>query len=167
LPASAANLTISGGFVTQLIRCIYASTAESIFKESDIPALLDRARTANEGRGLTGMLLYIEGGFFQVLEGDEAVVDTVYGRIKVDPRHAKITLIIREPIAARDFSEWTMGFSTVDRLEAGQLIGENDFFESASCVTQLDSGRAKKLLGAFRTGRWRHQRTGTHRALGS
>jgi len=153
--------------VTQLIHCIYASTAAAIFKESDIPALLDHARAANTERDLTGMLLYIDGGFFQVLEGDDAVVDEVYGRIERDPRHTKITLIIREPIAARDFGEWTMGFRTVDPREAGKLIGENDFFKSASCVTQLDSGRAKKLLAAFRTGRWRHQRTGTHRAIGS
>jgi Sensors of blue-light using FAD len=113
------------------------------------------------------MLLYIEGGFFQVLEGDDAAVDDVYARISRDPRHSKVTLIIREPIAARDFDEWTMGFSTVDPLEAGQLIGENDFFKSASCFTRLDSGRARKLLAAFRTGRWRHQRTGTYRAVGS
>jgi Sensors of blue-light using FAD len=152
--------------VTQLVHCIYASTAASIFKEADIPALLEHARTANAERALTGMLLYIEGGFFQVLEGNDAVVDDVYGRISRDPRHSKVTLIIREPIAARSFSEWTMGFSTVDPLEAGGLIGENDFFKSASCVTQLDSGRAKKLLAAYRTGRWRHQHTGTHRAFG-
>jgi Sensors of blue-light using FAD len=150
----------------ELIHCIYASTAATIFKESDIPALLEHARTANADRELTGMLLYIEGGFFQVLEGDDAVVDEVYGRINRDSRHSKITLIIREPIAARNFSEWTMGFSTVDPLEAGLLIGENDFFKSASCVTELDGGRAKKLLAAFRTGRWRHQHTGTHRAIG-
>jgi hypothetical protein len=152
--------------VTQLIHCIYASTAAATFKESDIPALLEHARAANSERALTGMLLYIEGGFFQVLEGDDAAVDDVYTRINRDPRHSKVTLIIREPIAARDFSEWTMGFSTIDPLEAGQLIGENDFFKSASCVTQLDGGRAKKLLAAFRGGRWRHQRTGTHRAIG-
>jgi Sensors of blue-light using FAD len=153
--------------VTQLIHCIYASTAESVFKESDITALLERVRTINAERGLTGMLLYIEGGFFQVLEGDDAVVDEVYGRIMRDPRHSKITLIIREPIATRDFSEWTMGFRTLDPQEAGKLIGENDFFKSATCVTQLGGGRAKKLLAAFRTGRWRHQHTGTHRAIGS
>jgi hypothetical protein len=110
--------------VTQLIHCIYASTAAAIFKESDLPALLEHARTANSERALTGMLLYIEGGFFQVLEGDDAAVDDVYALINLDPRHSKVTLIIREPIAVRDFSEWTMGFSTIDPLEAGQLIGE-------------------------------------------
>ena len=153
--------------MTQLIHCIYASTAASIFMESDIPALLEHARRANAERAVTGMLLYIEGGFFQVLEGDEAIVDNVYDRITRDPRHSKITLIVREPISVRDFSEWTMGFCAVNAREAGQLVGENDFFKSASCVTQLDSGRAKRLLTAFRAGRWRHQRTGAHRAIGS
>jgi Sensors of blue-light using FAD len=151
--------------VTQLIHAIYASTATATFKESDIPALLSQARTGNALCAVTGMLLYIDGGFFQVLEGDSAIVDDVFSRIQRDARHSRITLIIREPIAARDFSEWTMGFCTVDALQAGELIGENDFFRSVSCVTRMDSGRAKKLLGAFRSGRWRHQRSGTHRAL--
>jgi hypothetical protein len=152
--------------VTQLLHCIYASTAELTFNESDIPALLTHARTANAARDITGMLLYIDGGFFQVLEGDADAIDEVYRRILRDPRHSRVTLIIREPIAARAFSEWTMGFCTVDSQAAGQLIGENDFFKSSSCVTQLDGGRAKKLLAAFRAGRWRQQLTGTHRALG-
>lgn len=151
--------------MTQLIHCIYASDAAPIFRESEIPALLEQARASNERRSVTGMLLYIEGSFFQVLEGEREIVDDLYRRIQGDPRHARITMIIREPIAARDFGEWTMGFSTVDAQDAGQLIGENDFFTSASCVAQLDSGRAKKLLAAFGAGRWRGQRTGTHRAL--
>lgn len=60
------------------------------------------------------MLLYTEGGFFQVLEGDAADVDDTYSRIERDRRHCKITLINRESIAAREFSQWTMGFCTVD-----------------------------------------------------
>ncbi len=113
------------------------------------------------------MLLYIEGGFFQVLEGEPAAVDAVYQNIEADPRHERITLIIREPIVRRSFGEWTMGFEALGLKEANELIGENDFFTSASCVTQLTPGRAKKLLSAFRTGRWRADRTAGHRALGS
>lgn len=152
--------------MTQLSHCIYASLAAPEFAEHEIPGLLERARAANSLHGLTGMLLYIEGSFFQVLEGEAAAIDDVYARISRDTRHTRITLIIREPIENRSFSEWTMGFTTVDRLEAGKLIGENDFFNSASCVAQLDSGRAKKLLTAFRSGRWRMEGTGKHRAIG-
>ena len=152
--------------MTQLAHCIYASLAAPDFKEEHIPELLGKARTANAQHSVTGMLLYITGSFFQVLEGESAVLDGIYNRILGDTRHSRVTLVIREPIAARSFSEWTMGYSTLDPLEAGKLIGENDFFKSASCIARMDSGRAKKLLSAFRGGRWRTQRTGTHRAIG-
>jgi len=146
--------------VTQLIRCIYASIAVPQFKEDELPMLLEGARRANAEHGVTGMLLYVEGSFFQVLEGEADAVDATYTRITRDPRHTQVTLIIREPIAQRDFSNWTMGFAVVDRLETGQLDGENDFFTKSSCVDVLDPGRAKKLLAAFRNGRWRLERTG-------
>jgi hypothetical protein len=152
--------------MTQLTHCIYASLATEDFEEHDIPALLKHARISNATRGLTGMLLYIGGNFFQVLEGEESIVDSVYAHILRDPRHRQVTLIIREPIANRSFSEWTMGFSTVDPVDAGKILGENDFFKSASCIARLDSGRAKKLLSAFQGGRWRIERTGTHPTTG-
>ena len=151
--------------MTQLIRCIYASLAVPNFKEDGLPLLLERARHFNALHSLTGMLLYIEGSFFQLLEGEAEAVDAIYTRIMRDPRHTRVTLIIRESIAQRDFSEWTMGFSVVDRFDAGHLIGENDFFTKASCIDNLDAGRAKKLLTAFRNGRWRLERTGIQQVV--
>jgi hypothetical protein len=58
-----------------------------------------------------------------------------------------------------------MGFQTVDALEAGELIGENDFFKTTSFVAQIGSGRARKLLEAFARGSWRIQRTGLQRTI--
>jgi hypothetical protein len=57
-----------------------------------------------------------------------------------------------------------MGFASIAREDAAQLVGENDFFASASCLERIDGGRAKKLLLAFRAGRWRTEHTGVHRA---
>jgi hypothetical protein len=147
-----------------LIHCIYASTATAGFQEASIPQLLEGARIKNSARGITGMLLFIEGSFFQVLEGEADTVDMIYATIATDSRHARVTQIIREPIAQRSFDEWSMGFASVGRAEASQLVGTNDFFGSASCLEHIDPGRAKKLLVAFRSGRWRTDHTGTHRA---
>lgn len=147
-----------------LIHCIYSSSATSRFHESDIPLLLERARAKNVRLGITGMLLFIEGSFFQVLEGDASAVDTLYATIGQDDRHDRVTQIIREPIARRSFAEWSMGFASVYRDEVSQLVGENDFFASASCLERIDAGRAKKLLVAFGAGRWRTEHTGVHRA---
>jgi hypothetical protein len=152
--------------VSTLIHTIYSSAANGAFEEHEIPALLGRIRSSNESIDVTGMLLFIEGSFFQVLEGEPAVIDALIRKIQSDTRHKHFTLIIREPIPARNFGEWTMGFETIGLAEAGELLGENDFFKSASCVARLSAGRAKKLLSAFRGGRWRTESTAAHRVIG-
>ena len=149
-----------------LIHVVYASSATPGFREQQIPDLLNEARSSNEERGITGMLLYIGGSFFQLLEGEDAVVDALYDKIRRDKRHMRVTQILREPILERDFTGWTMGYSTVTPMEAGKLLGENDFFNEASCVTRLDSGRAKTLLVALGKRRWQLERSGMFRALG-
>lgn len=143
-----------------LIHCIYASTAAAEFKERDLPALLKHIRARNARLGVTGMLLYIESSFFQVLEGPPATVPKLYETIAADPRHTRVTRIISEPIARRAFGDWTMGFEALRLDEAAAEVGGNDFFGNGSCLSQLDPGRAQKLLYAFRDGRWRTEHTG-------
>ena len=150
--------------VVTLIHCIYASRATVALSDADVQSLLERSRGKNSARGITGMLLFIEGSFFQVLEGDAAVVDELYEIIAHDTRHDRVTQIIREPIAQRSFGEWSMGFASVQRARTQQLIGENDFFASAECLERINPGRARKLLTAFGAGRWRTEHTGMHRA---
>ncbi|WP_129781970.1 BLUF domain-containing protein [Peristeroidobacter soli] len=145
-----------------LIHCIYASSATRSFEVADIPSLLEHARAKNARLGITGMLLYIEGSIFQVLEGDAGSVDSIYTAISADRRHARVTQIIREPIAHRAFEDWTMGFESLDRGQASRLLGVNDFFATASCLERINPGRAKKLLFAFASGRWRADQTGVH-----
>jgi hypothetical protein len=76
-------------------------------------------------------------------------------KLRQDKRHSHVTTIIREPIAKRSFTGWTMGFSSVSPEKLRRVPGLNDFFEGHSCLTELDAGRAKKLLAAFAEGRWR------------
>jgi FAD-dependent sensor of blue light len=150
--------------VVHLIHCIYASRATVALDEAAIQALLERARERNESRGITGILLLIDGSFFQVLEGDPAAVDETFEAIARDSRHDRVTQIIREPIARRSFGDWSMGFAAVERADAQRFVGENDFFGSAACLERISAGRARKLLAAFGAGRWRVEHTGMHRA---
>jgi hypothetical protein len=82
-------------------------------------------------------------------------VKDLYSRIIRDKRHDQVTKIVAEAIPNRLFANWTMGFSEVSRKDLELISGTNDFFAGASCFLGLDSGRAKKLLSAFREGRWR------------
>jgi len=141
--------------VPDLEHVIYASAATRQFEIADLSALLQAARQHNHAHGLTGMLLYTDGSFFQVLEGSPDAVKDLYSRIIKDRRHNQVTKIVAEAIPSRSFADWTMGFSQVSRKELALISGTNDFFSGASCFLGLDSGRAKKLLSAFREGRWR------------
>ena len=138
-----------------LIHLIYCSAAVQPMQESELRELLVKARAKNARLGITGMLLYENGSFFQVLEGTAVVVDRLFDEISQDVRHTKVSTIIREPIAKRAFGEWTMGYSSVSQQELDELIGLNDFFSKGSSFTEITPGRAKKLLAAFREGRWR------------
>jgi hypothetical protein len=157
LPADADHMT------SELIQCIYASAAGRVFDTEELTELLQVARDNNAKLGLTGMLLYAEGSFFQVLEGPAEVVDALYVKIGRDERHGQMTLIIREPIPKRCFDAWTMGFYNVSREELAGISGVNDFFSKDRGVLNIDAGRAKKLLAAFRDGHWRKKLTGAHR----
>ena len=136
------------------------SAASRDFNTQELSELLDVARENNANLGLTGMLLYAEGSFFQVLEGRPDVVDALYAKIDRDERHCQVTLIIREPIPKRHFDAWSMGFYKVSREELAGMSGVNDFFGKDRATVSVDAGRAKKLLAAFRDGRWRKKLTG-------
>jgi hypothetical protein len=149
-----------------LISLTYASRSAECFHEHEIPDLLQQARVANAKQEITGMLLYISGSFLQVLEGQPEMVDGVFSRILCDKRHTQVTLIAKESIPERAFEGWTMMHKTLDPVEAGELIGEIDYFLSPMLITQLDFSRAKKLLVAASL-RWQMEhRSGKYRMLG-
>lgn len=138
-----------------LIHCIYASASTCHFGDDELSLLLRQARQVNQALGITGMLLHVDGSFFQVLEGEPEKVDGLFDKISRDPRHSRVTLIVREPIAKRSLTDWTMGYTPIAKQDVATIVGQNDFFAGASCLVDLDDRRAKKLLAAFGRGRWR------------
>ena len=112
---------------SDLIHCVYASSAARNFETGELAGILELARANNARLGLTGMLLYAEGSFFQVLEGPADLVDKLYASIERDPRHDQVTLIMREPIPRRAFDTWSMGFHQVSLAELAGMSGGERF----------------------------------------
>ncbi len=92
---------------------VYVSTASHQLAEAEISHLLDRARARNALEQITGVLLYSHGNFMQYLEGPCAGVARVYAHIVADRLHHGIIELVREPIPAREFSDWTMAFRSI------------------------------------------------------
>ncbi len=139
----------------QLIQVVYCSTATDEMTRDKIERLLRASQKRNEKLGITGMLLCAGRSFLQVIEGEKKNVDKLVSSIERDERHQNITVIIREPIAKRAFGDWTMGYADLKMADVETIIGINDFFQQDEPFTQIEHGRAKKLLDLFKKGRWR------------
>nr|WP_314857774.1 BLUF domain-containing protein [uncultured Undibacterium sp.] len=92
-----------------LLQIIYASDLSNS-NESELSAILDASVRNNEKNEITGMLVYKNGRFLQVLEGEKEAVLETYERIGKDPRHQSIVLLLKDEIESRDFKDWSMGF---------------------------------------------------------
>ena len=139
-----------------LFHLVYCSAStEAEFSPPKLMTLLAECRRKNAAVGVTGMLLYQSGSFFQVLEGDEDTLLELYEHISADRRHGKARKLIFEAIDQRDFSDWTMAYPAATRRQLAEIPGLNDFFTAGSSFMTLEEGRAKTLLAAFKDGKWR------------
>ena len=88
--------------------------------------ILDKSRPSNTALGITGMLLYLDPFFLQVIEGEEQVLDEKFSVIAKHPLHHKVSLIYKQPIEKRSFSKWSMGFNKIgiEDLEGVQSLHE-------------------------------------------
>ncbi|MEM7292297.1 MAG: BLUF domain-containing protein [Pseudomonadota bacterium] len=140
----------------ELIHCIYCSAAaDRALTPAELEAILEQSRRNNAKRNMTGILLFDDGAFFQVLEGDRKAVDSLFKKLKTDTRHTRINKLISEPIEERSFGDWSMGYPKLTRAELEQIPGLNDFFVAGKSFIELEKGRAKTFLKSFKKGKWR------------
>lgn len=135
-----------------LIHLIYVSAATHPMTEVELLQLLEQSRRRNIRQNITGMLLYKDGFFMQVLEGEAADVDDIYKSISRDERNFGPYMIEREPIAARDFEGWAMGFRNLTGFDSDSLPGFSKYMEEEgdSSFTSERPKSALSLLRGFR-----------------
>ena len=135
-----------------LFHLIYVSTAVVPMNDDDLVSLLHQARARNERSRITGMLLYRNGHFMQVLEGEEATVMKVFADIQNDWRHKSVHTLRSEYIQYRNFPDWTMGFLNVDNFDASAVPGFSRFMEHdfRSDYFIEESVEAHAMLSAFK-----------------
>jgi len=137
-----------------MFRLIYVSSATLPLSSSALDALLEVCRRNNQNDDITGMLLYRDGDFLQILEGKENTVKETYRRITADSRHRGIILLDESPISQREFSEWSMGFRRINSSDIP--IGFMDFFSrgfNAETIADRSSVALQFLLNFKQIGR--------------
>ncbi|NML65146.1 BLUF domain-containing protein [Hymenobacter sp. RP-2-7] len=123
---------------------IYLSQATIPFNEAQLQHLLTQARDFNQMHQVTGMLLYGNDQFFQVLEGEKATVQLLYAHISQDPRHRDVITYADKAIPKRAFMDWSMAFQA---LPPQQLIEFAGYISPAEVqLERTNLGQADTLL---------------------
>jgi Sensors of blue-light using FAD len=93
-----------------LVELSYLSEAVSDMSFLGLMRLLESARTFNQNNGITGILLYDNQQFGQIIEGERANVMKAWKRIQDDKRHHRVELLEVREISERSFPEWLLRF---------------------------------------------------------
>ncbi len=140
-----------------LRQLIYVSALAQHADPSCVGDILRVSASNNALNHVTGMLLYAQGSFLQVLEGEPLTLAKLYHKICNDPRHTQALKLIETEISERQFGQWSMGMGNVSVDELQRVDGMNDFFAQGHCLTDISEGVARRILAEFREGKWRER----------
>jgi hypothetical protein len=131
---------------------IYSSQAKEAMTLTTLVVLLMQARSLNEQQHVTGALVYGDGQFIQVMEGEEDVIKDLYSRVCKDPRHHNIRTLAEGPIASRNFAQWSMAFGEVPTAEFQVLQQVAEYQSPAQMASQLAAGKVadERLLAKMK-----------------
>jgi hypothetical protein len=107
-----------------MFHIIYLSESSSEWTKEDLHKLLIKSRHNNHSAGISGMLIYKQHWFAQILEGPDAHVRRLFATISADPRHHHVEILASGPIDQRDFPDWSMGFHDLNETDVLGMYGD-------------------------------------------
>ncbi|MCR8826183.1 BLUF domain-containing protein [Pseudosulfitobacter koreensis] len=99
-----------------LHQLVYVSSSTEPISPDEISRILETSRQNNDRDDVTGLLLYHDQLFFQVLEGDQVCVQECFDRIKRDRRHGSTSVVWEYQVERRAFPQWSMGYAKPEDL---------------------------------------------------
>lgn len=91
--------------------------------ENQLLDILHSSRIHNAAVNISGVLLYSEGTFIQLLEGRDKIIDALYKRIQADERHTNVITLVNQTTDEKSFEQWLMGFAVTDANKTEKLVG--------------------------------------------
>ncbi|MCP9198465.1 BLUF domain-containing protein [Gramella sp. GC03-9] len=125
----------------------YVSTATKSLNNQEIENILKNAEVYNNQNDITGLLLYSEGNFFQIIEGETEKVNFLYKKILNDYRHKDIIQLFKKPIKKESFDGYKSDFISEDaRYNISRLQNYQHYIEVLDKPTQK---AVSNILRAF------------------
>jgi hypothetical protein len=108
--------------MSTLRRMFYLSRATRPLTNDEVQFIQHISERNNRRKDITGCLMYSGGYFAQTLEGRTEILEPLVARIKADPRHTDLRILIEEDVTQRLCPDWSMGLiyslDLADQLES-------------------------------------------------
>lgn len=138
-----------------LTQLVYRSVASEPMPKSKLYKILVQARGNNKPAGVTGLLVFVDDTFLQVLEGEPQAVAKLLKTIAADPRHKDISVLYEAEVEQRTFPSWQMAYASPSASELATWAGLRSTTTVAATLDTLKdepsrlSGVLQELLGAI------------------
>lgn len=109
----------------ELYYLIYVSYGQIDDSDTSIVELLKTSRRNNSEKNITGLLLFANNRFIQILEGTKEEVTRLFKKIENDPRHKDPLVLLEGTLSSRNFDQWDMGFQKISDVEIKETTGLN------------------------------------------
>ena len=93
-----------------IYQLIYVSSATETFTREKFLDMAFVMSSENTKAGITGMLVFKDGNFMEVLEGEESAVKALFSKIEQDTSHTLVSVIQEGEISTREYPSWAMNF---------------------------------------------------------
>lgn len=126
---------------------VYCSRAAESVDDAEVDRLIELAQRRNVDRGITGVLVFGSGIFFQMFEGPPVEVQKLIDNLRNDPRHHDIVQLDRSlERRERLYAGWEM--ERVDADDIREVLEE----ALASADDETNIAALKRTLAHLETG---------------
>ena len=125
----------------------YISTATKDFTDPEILELLKSWKEKNTRLDIRGILLFSQGHFFQVLEGEKPAVLEVFHSIQLDPRHGGIIQIMGKDIDRGSLDGYIVSHLKENTFSRPEIIGK--YCKSVKGMDPETQQQIKTILESF------------------
>ena len=108
----------------------YKSQANANLNLLEFEALFNQTQLKNNSHNITGVLVKRDDVFFQILEGNPIIIDTVYEEIKKDRRHFNILELLNKSISQLSFKSFDIGYAVIKDTDTLYDLQQNNIENS-------------------------------------
>lgn len=135
-----------------MYKLAYLSVANSTYQnKKNLQALVEASFKNNQQQQVTSNLVYSEGHFFHILEGEEPTVTETFLKIRNNISHRILQLITpQEQDDGQLFPDWPLAFSTLNRVSKFSKP-ENHFLNFSQVIKNNELKSYSQIHEAFFT----------------